>query len=276
MESKYLIEIRRIINSLRTSDVSNKDIYKLQKLEVNLCKRIENTIHNNPGIGKSFLTTTLRELLKEHQYVELKIKSKLKELQQNGYESNDEVYANTFEVINNFEDLIQSLAKTDKNYFTNPNISMIPEIKTENNIFINPIISITPEFKTENNYLNNPITPIIPEIKTEKSVITNDVLTTNKKVIQIISYAAIAKYYKLYSNDDNLTYKQRAENLKKQIGIHKMFEKIKLDKTDIKIDTLERNIKKFIGDQTKWKVNQDFKDKIDDLIEFIESDSNSD
>lgn len=128
MESKYLIEIRRIINSLSTSDVSIKDIYKLQKLEVNLCKRIEKTILNNPGIGKSFLTTTLRELLKEHQYVELKIKSKLKELQQNGYESNDEVYANTIEVINNFEDLIQSLAKTDKNYFINQIIS-ITEVK---------------------------------------------------------------------------------------------------------------------------------------------------
>jgi len=191
MESKYLIEIRRIINSLSTSDVSNKDIYKLQKLEVNLCKRIEKTILNNPGIGKSFLTTTLRELLKEHQYVELKIKSKLKELQQNGYESNDEVYANTIEVINNFEDLIQSLAKTDKNYFINQTPSTITELKKEKNYFINQIISIT---------------EVKQNIETEPTIVNEkikDIQKIKDEIDALISTMDPKKWEKVFHNEND-------------------------------------------------------------------------
>ena len=78
MDSKFLIQIRKIINSFNTSEVSDSDIYKLGKNYYKLNEQVTNAILRNQETGKIFLTSNLKQLKSEYEYIDLKIRLKLK------------------------------------------------------------------------------------------------------------------------------------------------------------------------------------------------------
>lgn len=242
MTSKFLIEVRKIVNSIDTIDLSDNDISSLSKKYHKLNEKINNSILRNPETGKKFLIATLKEFERENGYIQTILKVKLKKLQVIGFGPYDAKWHYLKEVLNCWDDAIETLLKTHKTYFSQK------EPSTELSIQSVESLSISNTNEPENN---------------------TDKQQKETKIVDAIMFVAICRKLKLFYHEDGKEIKERAKILKNQLSNNPKFQNLKI-KQVWNDNTIQRNIKRLINEHDTY-FNDNY-EKITNYVRFIESD----
>lgn len=243
MTSKFLIQVRKIVHSIDTIDLSDNDINKLRINLTKLNEKITKTILRNPETGKKFLIANLLEFESENGYVRTKLRVKLEKLQDIGFGPYDAILHNFKEVLNCWDDATETLLKTYKTYFS--------QKKPSTELSIQPLETIS------NNNTNEPVN-------------NTDKQQKETKKIDAIMFVAICRKLNIFHHTDGKTdHKERARFLKNELSENPQFRNIEI-KQAWKFTTIHRNVKRLLNENDPYfKHNYE---NISDLINFIESD----
>ncbi|MCE6988155.1 hypothetical protein [Dyadobacter sp. CY323] len=115
MNHEFLIKTRRACINL--DKVTEAITRELGKLRFKLAKEAEAIILHDRVTGKAYLSSNLKELLIEEPHVETKVKARLRELEQEGFDDYATIYANTKEVAHVVADAISELLQLLRIYY---------------------------------------------------------------------------------------------------------------------------------------------------------------